>query len=223
MPSPWLNAGSPRDIDSLIARVNDRSIKFICIDNLGLIAGSADENSAEMIQVMGNLRLVAERTGAAVVVIHHERKSSGTGGRAGDAVRGHSSIEAALDLALQVEREPHSNVVTIKSTKTRDVDVMPFGAEFRYEHKPDIGDLATALFVPYEVEDDTSDHAIEREILSVLADAPLLKQTELIEKVKRQGIEAGKNRIGPIANRLADKGRIVVNIGHRGSKLYSLT
>ncbi len=222
MPSPWLNAGNQRDVENLIQRTKDRSIKFIIIDNLGLISGGADENSAEMIQVMGNLRVLAERTGAALVVIHHERKSNGTGGRPGEAVRGHSSIEAALDLAVQVEREQHSNIITIKSTKTRDLDVLPFGAEFRYEHKIGTGELSTAFFVPYEVEDNLSDDAIEKAIKDVLEASPLLNQAELVEKVKAQGVEAGKNRIGPIANRMADKGRIVVNSGRKGAKLYSL-
>lgn len=223
MPSPWLNAGNLRDIDALVQRVNDRSVKSIGVDNLGLISGNADENSAEMIQVMGNLRLLAERTGAAVTVIHHERKSNGIGGRAGDAVRGHSSIEAALDLALQVEREQRSNVITIKSTKTRDVDVLPFGAEFCFEQKPNTGELASAVFRPYEIEDNLSENAIESTIRDVLAASPLLKQAELVEKVKGQGIDAGKNRIGPIANRMASKGLIAVNLGPKGAKLYSLT
>lgn len=223
MPSPWLNAGNHRDVENLIQRVNDRGVKFLIIDNLGLISGGADENSAEMIHVMGNLRLLAERTGAAVVPIHHERKNTGAGGRAGDAVRGHSSIEAALDLALQVEREQHSNVITIKSTKTRDVDVMPFGAEFFYEHKTETGELSKALFASHEVEDNLSDNAIEKAIRDALTASPLVNQAELVEKVKAQGIEAGKNRIGPIANRLANLGRIVVNHGPRGSRLYSLT
>lgn len=222
MPNPWLCAGHLRDIESLIARINERGIKILCIDNLGLISTGTEENSAAMIAVMGNLRLLAERTGAAVVVIHHQKKVTGIGGRPGDSLRGHSSIEAALDLALLVEREDHSNLVTIKSTKTRDMEIFPFGAELRFTHKIGTHELDAAHFTACEVDDNLSDYAIEKAITDVLADSPLLKQAELIAKVKEQGIEAGKNRIGPIANRMAGRGRIEVSAGQRNVKLYSL-
>lgn len=223
MPNPWLDSGNLHHIENLIRRINGLEAKLICIDNLGLVTGGMDENTSEMIGIMSNLRFLSEQTGAAVTVIHHERKSSSTGERSGASLRGHTSIEASLDLALQVEREQHSNIVTIKSTKTRDIDILPFGSEFRYEHKVGTGELSTALFVPYEIEDTLSDHAIEMAIKDVLAASPLLNQTELVSKVKTTGIEAGKHRIRPIAERMADLGRIVVSHGPRGSKLYSLT
>jgi RecA-family ATPase len=73
------------------------------IDNLGTASGGADENSAQMIGVMAGLRQIAEEGELAVLVIHH--KSKGDGVRADDSLRGHSSIESAVDLALVVERE----------------------------------------------------------------------------------------------------------------------
>lgn len=221
MPNPWLNAGNLRDVESLIQRIKDRGVKFVVIDNLGLISGDADENSADMIHVMGHLRLVAERTAAAICTIHHERKSTGTGGRAGDAVRGHSSIEAALDLALQVEREEHSNIVTIKSTKTRDTDVLPFATKFCFEHKTGTGELSTALFVPFEIEDTTSDRAIERIILETLTEKPLLNQKQLFSDIK-PSLEAGTHRIRSVLEKLEKCGRVVINNGNHGAKLYTV-
>ncbi len=224
MPSPWLNAGDARQIEALIRLVAERNIKLICADNLGLIKGGAgaDENTDAMIPVMGNLRFLAERTGAAVVIVHHQRKGAGAGGRTGDALRGHGSIEGAVDLALLVEREDHSGIVTIRSSKTRDTEVLPFGAEFRFEHKPGTVELHTACFVHHEIEDNLSDRAIEKAIVSVLESSTGINQAELVARVKAGGIEAGKNRIGPVANRMAERGRLSVTTGHRGSRLYSL-
>lgn len=148
MPMPPLTLADDDAIAALIILARDElKAGMIVIDNLGLVTGDVEENSAGMAQIMGYLRILAERTNAAVVVIHHQRKGSATNSsRAGDALRGHSSIEAALDLALHVVREPDSKDVTIRSTKTRGVDVPTVTATFNYEHRPGTNDLALAWF-----------------------------------------------------------------------------
>ena len=52
MPSPWLDATDKGSIGELALRIKDNGSEFVIIDNLGVISGGADENSAEMIQVM---------------------------------------------------------------------------------------------------------------------------------------------------------------------------
>jgi len=98
-----------------------------------------------MVDVMANLRWVADYTGAVLIVIHHARKGNpaGPGGREGDRLRGHSSIEASLDLALIAERSDDD--LTIRSTKTRDNPVKPFVARWTYA-QDDAGALRTARF-----------------------------------------------------------------------------
>jgi hypothetical protein len=157
MPTPWLDAGNAKDLTALGERILSLGILFVVIDNLGLISPGADENSADMIRVLGNLRALSERTGACIVLIHHQRKSTGISSRAGESLRGHSSIEASIDLALLVKREEGSNVVVIRSAKTRDVDVLPFAAEFHYEHKPGTFELARAGFAAAEIQDTAPD------------------------------------------------------------------
>ena len=222
MPTTGLDASKAGEIRRLLDMARERGVKLICMDNLSLIAGMADENSAAMVPVMSGLRMLAECSGAAVVVIHHQRKSNGIKGRAGEALRGHSSIEAALDLALLVEREDRCGIATIKSTKTRDVDVLPFGAEFVYEHKTGTKELDTAFFRSYETDDLESDGAVESTIADVLSESPLLKQGELVTKVKGQGIETGKHRIRALIDRMVDRGRVVITTGRRRAILYSL-
>ena len=134
MPTPFFNAGNSKDVTDLEQRIRLMNIKLVVIDNLGIISSGVDENSDQMITIMGNLRCLAEKTGAAIVIIHHQRKYTGKG-RAGETLRGHSLIAAAIDLALLVTREEGSDTLRIKSTKDRDVEVLPIAADFTFEHK----------------------------------------------------------------------------------------
>jgi len=215
---PPLDASDPASIAILAARASGAGL--IIIDNLGTISGEAEENASTMRLVMANLRWLAESTGAAVIVIHHQRKSNGITGRAGDALRGHSSIEAALDLALQISREPYSDQITIKSTKTRAREVAPFTAYFTYT-QDDNGDLETAQFYSVEPEDLLSSYAIEREIKAALADGPMT-QSALWQAVKAELPEVGKPRILDMVRQLEDGGQIIMTPGMKNAKVYKL-
>ena len=224
MPSPWLDGSSSSSMDGLIKRVNIMSVGLVVVDNLGVVSGDADENSAEMVHVLANFRRLAEEAGAAVVIIHHQRKATGFKSRAGEALRGHSSIEAALDLALLVEREEHADEVVVKSTKTRGVDVLPFGALFTYEHKAGTTELARARFYGVRVEDKSSDAAIQRAVLEAVEESPLLYKEELISAVQETLKDVGRNRIRNTIDRLAYIGKLNVTKGGRTgrAKCYTL-
>lgn len=128
-------------------------IKVLILDNLGLI-NSADENSHDMAAVMSNLRQLADR-GICVIVIHHQRKSNGAGGKLGEMLRGHSSIAASLDLSFFVSRKDiNENDIMIIPTKSRFAPIELFGAKFTYTWISDTKELETALFVSYDVENE---------------------------------------------------------------------
>jgi hypothetical protein len=220
MPSPWLDASNKASIGGLSLRIQDRGVKFVIVDNLGVVSGDADENSGDMVAVMSEFRQLAEETGAAVVLIHHQRKGNGTVGRAGDSLRGHSSIEAALDLALLVEREELSDTVNIKATKVRGADVLPFSAVFTYENRPD-GELQNAQFYGIAAEDNRSGAAIEREILLALLNT-VMNKTDLTKAVKEQLSEVGINRIRDRIDRMASTGKLRISNGKNNTeKIYS--
>jgi len=221
MPQPWLNAGNIEHVSQVADRANSLGAKLIVIDNLGSITGGIDENSSQMIQVMSNLRQLAQLTGAAIVIIHHQRKGNGIkGGRAGDALRGHSGIEAALNLALHVERSIGSDTINLKSTKTRGTDVLPFGAVFTFTHKPGTKELETFRFFGLRGEDNSSSAALQREILDALK-GESLNQSNLVKAVKENGIEAGRDRIIEMIQRMETNKQIVSTEGNRNSKIYS--
>lgn len=218
MPIPPLNAADPVHIDLLATRASGAGL--IIIDNLRTVSGGIDENASQMSEVMFNLRWLAELTGAAVVVIHHERKGNGLGGRAGDALRGHSSIEAAIDLALKVEREPYSDLITVKSTKTRGLEVLPFSCSFHFDTDQS-GALAESCFYSVESEDNQSNHAIQREIIEALKVEPM-NQTKLWGAVHNRLPDVGKNRIIDQIKRMSANDKLTAKAGNRNAIIYQL-
>jgi hypothetical protein len=222
MPRPWLDARHFDAMADLAERVIDRHAGLVVIDNLGTVSGDADENSTEMVSIMSNLRQLAENTGAAVVVIHHQRKGNGLAGRAGDNLRGSSCIEAALDLALCVEREEGSDSITIKSTKTRGKTVRPFGARFMFESDAQ-DELIAAKFFGEAVEDTHSDKAIDGAILNVLQNEHPLNQSALVKTVQNDLADIGINRIRERANALVRDGRLRATSGTHGARNYDLS
>jgi hypothetical protein len=154
--------------------------------------------------------------------VHHQRKDSGVTSRAGDRLRGHSSIEAALDLALLVEREPDSDALTVRSTKERGVRVPPFGALFTYTHKPHTTELETAKFFGIEVADKVSDRAIEQGILETVQATPRLIKKALIAQVKAAFPSVGENRIAGLIGRLIQHRRLQATRGDGTTLHYTV-
>jgi hypothetical protein len=143
-----------------------------------------------MSQVMSGLRLISERTGSAAIIIHHERKSNNGKSRAGESLRGHSSIEAAFDLVLQVERES-GNTISVSATKTRDGDVLPFGCEFRYTaDAKNAQKLLAASFVPSDCVSKSPDGIVEETMRELLMLNPSLNQSKLSEKLNTKQLKA---------------------------------
>jgi len=221
MPTPPLIA---HDINSMILLRDaawECQAKLIVIDNLGLITGDVDENSSQMAMVMGNLRTIAERTGAAIVVIHHQRKGGANGARAGDALRGHSSIEASLDLALLVVREAGSRDVRIIPTKTRGADVPVISGTFHFEQNEN-GDLSSAYFAGIPSSSDR-EGMVKLLIDQVLQNKPLTK-TLLANRVKEIGVDGvpGVNVIRGIIDQMLADGELVEHEAKGNKKVVDL-
>lgn len=222
MPRPWLNASDEASIGDLALRIQRTNARLVVIDNLGVVTGNAEENSGEMATVMSGFRQLAEDTGAAIVLIHHQRKSNGLTGRAGDNLRGHSSIEAALDLALAIEREEYSESVALKATKVRGPDVLPFSAYFTFENRPDRPDeLQSARFWGVAEDDTKSGAAIDRAILDALDGDAALNKTDLTKAVKEALPDIGINRIRPRIDKMAGENALKTDPGKRhNERLY---
>lgn len=165
-------------VQELLNAIRYFEAKLIVFDNLGTISGGTDENSSQMISVMGKLRKMAEQTNSAVVVIHHTSKAG--------SLRGHTSINAAVDFALLTKR--NGDTVSMESTKTRHASIDPFLANWSYT--PDGKELVKARFYGQgEFQGDRQDSKVDRaenQIMLDLKDG--MNQSEIVELMKKKDI-----------------------------------
>lgn len=226
MPDPWLNATKRIQLLHLTRLIEKQHITAVVFDNLGLIIGDAEENSADMAPVMGNLRWLADTTGAALTLIHHQRKS-GSGDdsiRKGETLRGHSSIEASLDFALHVDRKDGDQVL-LTPTKTRDaVTFDQAGAMFTYEHKPNSTIMHTARFFGYSVDSAASRELaqIKATIADVVHSDPGLNQMSLVTAVRDRmagmvGKPAGINKVRDAIRQMSERGDLRIQQAPKSS------
>ncbi len=89
-------------------------LALIVIDTFSTASPGANENTSED---MGRMLAAGERiqkaTGAALIWVHHKNA-------AGERERGHSSLKANIDTALEVTRHEDSNERTLKVIKVKD-------------------------------------------------------------------------------------------------------
>lgn len=118
--------GLPEDLKELIRLIRETEAKLVIIDALADIMLGGDENAVKDTQaVFWHLRLAAEMTGAAFIVIHHSNKQ--------DGYRGSTAIKGAIDYMFSVKSEPGSDLITFKSEKVRDGEPMKFAAKAVWE------------------------------------------------------------------------------------------
>jgi hypothetical protein len=101
----------PKDEAILTAEILAQGAGLVILDALAdLMIG--DENSKQETQPVFNaLRRITEKTGAAILIIHHSNKQG--------SHRGSSVIKDAPDILVQVRSEPDSHLVEFRTEKNR--------------------------------------------------------------------------------------------------------
>lgn len=214
MPDPTFRAGDGDSVKKLSNRLNDRGVKLVIIDNLGVVCGEADENSAAMQQPMAGLRWLAE-TGVAVIVIHHQRKTTGISSREGESLRGHGSIEAKIDYAILVKRD--NETVTTAPTKVRGAPVNPFAAKFSFEND-ESHELTTARFWSAEVTDEEAEELNQTEN-AIIAELERFGPMSANQAYDRVG--GNRAKVLEIVRTMVKTGKIGQKQGARGFLVYS--
>jgi len=90
------------DVKNLVDEINNRgqSRGLIVIDTLNQASPGADENSSiDMSRIIQNAQVLAKETSSHVMLVHHTGKDTSKG------LRGHSSLIAALDVAIEVKQD----------------------------------------------------------------------------------------------------------------------
>ncbi len=226
MPNPWLDASDFSQMVEVIAWIKHYGSRLILVDNLSLVSGAVDENSAQMSQVLSRFRLLAEETQSAVILIHHQRKSNGLQAGAtakSETLRGHSSINAMLDLALLVERNGREDAVLITPTKVRDYqDFETFGALWTFEHVPGTKQLHTGRFWAKSTANSEQlvNMAVMQHIKNELRGNGWMSAKDVLQLVRDRmaakpgGKPAGTNKIYGLMREMAESGQLM----KRGSR-----
>ncbi|MBX3609198.1 MAG: AAA family ATPase [Hydrogenophaga sp.] len=109
-----LNLASDADVAALKSKIRaNGGADVLMIDTLACAMAGGDENSSrDMGQVVAAAKELQSLMGGLVLLVHHTGKDASRG------MRGHSSLHAALDVAIQVQR--HDDHRTWMLTKARD-------------------------------------------------------------------------------------------------------
>jgi len=131
----------PQDVNDFAAVLPAGAVVFI--DTLNRAAPTADENSSKD---MGEILQAAKRlqaiTGGLVVLVHHTGKDSTKG------LRGHSSLFAAMDAAVEVSRDDERREWKVaKSKDGADGDAHPFKLHIETLGLDEYGDAITSCVV----------------------------------------------------------------------------
>lgn len=111
-----LNLMSEEDVAELKSRIRDvGGADVLVIDTLACAMVGGDENSSrDMGRLVASAKELQSVTGGLVLLVHHTGKDASRG------MRGHSSLLAALDVAIHVQR--HEGHRTWTLTKARDTE-----------------------------------------------------------------------------------------------------
>jgi hypothetical protein len=117
-PGP-VNLRNMLDVEAVLEFVRDAEAEYgekcvlVIVDTLSrAMAGGKENQPEDMTALIDGADTVKNRTGAAVVLVHHLGKDESRGGR------GHSSLKGALDTEIEISREGDDRIATV--TKQRD-------------------------------------------------------------------------------------------------------
>jgi hypothetical protein len=131
----------PRDISDLAKVVPAGAVVFL--DTLNRAAPTADENSSkDMGEILEGAKRLQSLIGGLVVLVHHTGKDTTKG------LRGHSSLFAAMDAAVEVARDGDRREWKVAKAKDgEDGDARPFMLQVETLGVDEHGDAVTSCVV----------------------------------------------------------------------------
>jgi hypothetical protein len=117
------------DIVVLKSIIQERGAGVIILDALADVM-TGDENSKQDTQpIFNRLRMIAEETGTAIIIIHHSNKLGG--------YRGSSAIKGAVDLMILIESKNGNDYIDFTSEKNRDGEAFKWAAKAAWLMDPE--------------------------------------------------------------------------------------
>lgn len=135
------NLTTPQNLADMAAVIPAGAVVFI--DTLNRAAPTADENSSkDMGEILQAAKALQASTGGLVVLVHHTGKNTSAG------LRGHSSLLAALDAAVEISRDGDDRRWSIaKSKDGQDGNAQQFSLETLTLYIDEYGDDYTSCVV----------------------------------------------------------------------------
>ena len=132
---------TPQDVADLAAVVPAGAV--VVVDTLNRAAPTADENSSkDMGEILEAAKALQTQTGGLVLLVHHTGKDSARG------LRGHSSLFAAMDAAIEVSRDGERREWKVaKSKDGQDGTAHPFRLHIETLGKDDMGEVVSSCVV----------------------------------------------------------------------------
>jgi hypothetical protein len=132
---------NPTDVDALAASIPKDSV--VIVDTLNRAAPTSDENSSkEMGEILQACKWLQGLIGGLVILVHHTGKDTTKG------ARGHSSLFAALDGAIEVEKTNDKRSWSIAKAKDgQDGKNFPFNLKVHNLGKDSDGDEITSCTI----------------------------------------------------------------------------
>jgi hypothetical protein len=123
---PTLDASNEQQMNAFSNIIKSHGLRFLVVDNLQQVRGKVEENSAEMGQVLRTWRVMTERLGISIALIHHERKEGG--------FRGSTSIGDLVDSSFCVSKGEKEGEIQVKPGKERFAPVKPFACQAVFDN-----------------------------------------------------------------------------------------
>lgn len=176
------------DINELVRAIQTSGTgDVVVLDTLSRATPGSDENDSKaMGQIIAAAKLLQERIGGLVLLIHHTGKDASKG------MRGHSSLHAALDCAIEVRRNrDHREWLVAKSKDGEDgashsfaLDVVPLGRDSDGE------EITSCVIVPNQ-----SAQAIAKKTPTLGKNQTIA--LEALQKPLRESVDIDKNGSPP--------------------------
>ena len=141
-PFSLLESGDIHDLAQAI-KANGQGAEVVILDTLNRAAPGADENSSvDMGRLIAAAKELQTLIGGLVILVHHTGKDASKG------LRGHSSLHAALDVAIEVRRDGDSREwVIAKSKDGEDGEAHPFKLDVVELGTDEDGELITSCVI----------------------------------------------------------------------------
>lgn len=203
--------GNSYPVYKIAKYARENHISLIVIDTLAMAFAGVEENDHKsMGRVIERAKYLAEKSGAAIILVHHGTKSE----IGSPTPRGSGTLNAALDLALHV-RQPSSGRIEVRSTKVKNgsndvylsykIHAEPIGFDFN-------GDPITAA-VCDEYDMDGSLKPYSKAELAMLQILDELQLSGSVSERELLAACAAGNRVSG-ANQPADRVRVCRRIFH---------